>query len=69
MQPNRKMLNLNLEPPPIVEPVFALKALHLYNSCSLLSGWFAASLVSYAMESGSKTTSASQKTEGDPIAV
>ena len=28
--PNQKMLNLNLAP--IVEPVFALKALHLYKS-------------------------------------
>ena len=33
MRTNRKMLNLNL--PPIVEAVFALKALHLYKSRSL----------------------------------
>ena len=38
--PNQKMLNLNLAP--IVEPVFALKALHLYKSSPLLSGQFAA---------------------------
>ena len=33
MRTNRKMLNLNL--PPIVEALFALKALHLYKSRSL----------------------------------